>query len=56
MLMVLEERHPELLEFFREEGTAPLSADEKRVLEAFRNRFGDQRGASDQVVEAIKKL
>lgn len=56
MLMVLEERHPELLEFFREEGTAPLSADEKRVLEAFRNRFGDQRGASDQVVEAIKNL
>lgn len=29
MLMVLEERHPELLEFFRDEGTAPLSDDEK---------------------------
>ncbi|EHP7135701.1 XRE family transcriptional regulator [Salmonella enterica subsp. enterica serovar Thompson] len=56
MLMVLEERHPELLEFFREEGTAPLSADEKLVLEAFRNRFDGQHGASEKVVEAIKSL
>ncbi|MBE9734931.1 XRE family transcriptional regulator, partial [Escherichia coli] len=26
------------------------------VLEAFRRRFGDQRGASERVVEAIKSL
>ncbi|EBC2960978.1 XRE family transcriptional regulator [Salmonella enterica] len=56
MLMVLEERHPELLEFFREEGTAPLSPDEKKVLEAFRQRFDGQHGAGEKVVEAIKSL
>ncbi|ECY6377268.1 XRE family transcriptional regulator [Salmonella enterica subsp. enterica serovar Anatum] len=56
MLMVLEERHPELLEFFREEGTAPLSPDEKKVLEAFRQRFDGQHGASEKIVEAIKSL
>ncbi|ENL8728993.1 XRE family transcriptional regulator [Citrobacter amalonaticus] len=56
MLMVLEERHPELLEFFREEGTAPLTKDEKLVLEAFRKRFDNQQGASEKVVEAIKSL
>lgn len=56
MLMVLEERHPELLEFFREEGTAPLSPDEKKVLEAFRQCFDGQHGASEKVVEAIKSL
>lgn len=56
MLMVLEERHPELLEFFRDEGTAPLSPDEKLVLDAFRKRFDGQQGAADKVVEAIKSL
>ncbi|HDW3274198.1 TPA: XRE family transcriptional regulator [Enterobacter asburiae] len=56
MLMVLEERHPELLEFFRDEGTAPLSEDEKQVLDAFRKRFDGQQGASEQVVEAIKSM
>lgn len=56
MLMVLEERHPELLEFFRDEGTAPLSDDEKKVLEAYRNRFAGQEDASEKVVEAIKSL
>ncbi|ELQ6277145.1 transcriptional regulator [Cronobacter sakazakii] len=56
MLMVLEERQPELLQFFREEGTAPLTADEKLVLEVFRKRFDGQQGASEKVVEAIKSL
>ncbi|EAO3892644.1 transcriptional regulator [Salmonella enterica] len=56
MLMVLEERQPELLDFFREEGTTPLSKDEKLVLEAFRNRFDGEQGASTRVVEAIKAL
>ncbi|ELD1608274.1 XRE family transcriptional regulator (plasmid) [Escherichia coli] len=56
MLMVLEERQPELLEFFRDQGTAPLSPDEKLVLEAFRNRFKGEIGASEKVVEAIKAL
>ena len=56
MLMVLEERHPKLLASFHDEGTAPLTKDETLVLEAFRRRFGDQRGASERVVEAIKSL
>ncbi|ENO7467495.1 XRE family transcriptional regulator [Enterobacter hormaechei] len=56
MLMVLEERHPELLEFFRDEGTAPLSQEEKQVLDAFRKRFNGETGASERVIEAIKSL
>ena len=39
MMMVLEARQPELAEFLRDEGIAPLTPEERQVLEAFRNRF-----------------
>ena len=56
MMMVLEARHPELAEFLRDEGIAPLTPEERQVLEAFRNRFPSQTDSVEQVVEAIKKL
>lgn len=56
MMMVLEARQPELAEFLRDEGIAPLTPEERQVLEAFRNRFPSQTDGVEQVVEAIKKL
>lgn len=56
MMMVLEARQPELAEFLRDEGIAPLTSEERQVLEAFRNRFPSQTDGVEQVVEAIKKL
>ncbi|HED2908082.1 TPA: XRE family transcriptional regulator [Klebsiella pneumoniae] len=56
MMMVLESRQPELAEFLRDEGIAPLTPEERQVLEAFRNRFPSQTDGVEQVVEAIKKL
>ncbi|HBK0802034.1 TPA: helix-turn-helix transcriptional regulator, partial [Escherichia coli] len=35
MMMVLEERQPELAAFLYKEGTAPLNEDEKQVLAAY---------------------
>ena len=55
-MMVLEARQPELAEFLRDEGIAPLTPEERQVLEAFRNRFPSQTDGVEQVVEAIKKL
>lgn len=56
MMMVLEERQPELAAFLYKEGTAPLNEDEKQVLAAYNERFGKEKGASQKVVEAIKSL
>lgn len=56
MMMVLEARQPELAEFLRDEGIAPLTPEGRQVLEAFRNRFPSQTDGVEQVVEAIKKL
>ncbi|EPO5386908.1 TPA: XRE family transcriptional regulator [Raoultella ornithinolytica] len=56
MMMVLEARQPELVDFLRDEGIAPLTPEERKVLEAFRNRFPSQTDGVEQVVEAIKKL
>ena len=56
MMMVLEARQPELAEFLRDEGIAPLTPEERQVLEAFRNRFPSQTDCVEQVVEANKKL
>lgn len=56
MMMVLDERQPELAAFLREEGLEPLNEDEKRVLSAFRERFNDVQGSSKIVAEAIKSL
>ncbi|KWW08244.1 hypothetical protein [Escherichia fergusonii] len=56
MMMVLDERQPELAAFLREEGLEPLNEDEKRVLSAFRERFSDEPGSSKIVAEAIKSL
>lgn len=56
MMMVLEARQPELAEFLRDEGIAPLTPEERQVLEAFRNRFPSQTDGVEQVVAAIKKL
>ena len=56
MMMVLEERQPELAAFLYKEGTAPLNEDEKQVLAAYNERFGIEKGASQKVVEAIKSL
>ncbi|EKH4212168.1 helix-turn-helix transcriptional regulator [Escherichia coli] len=56
MMMVLEERQPELAAFLYKEGTAPLNEDEKQVLAAYNERFGKEKGTSQKVVEAIKSL
>ncbi|EQA2994192.1 XRE family transcriptional regulator [Escherichia coli] len=56
MMMVLEERQPELAAFLYKEGTAPLNEDEKQVLAVYNERFGKEKGASQKVVEAIKSL
>ena len=56
MMMVLEERQPELAAFLYKEGTAPLNEDEKQVLAEYNERFGKEKGASQKVVEAIKSL
>ncbi|HCP7805998.1 TPA: XRE family transcriptional regulator [Escherichia coli] len=56
MMMVLEERQPELAAFLYKEGTAPLNEDEKQVLAAYNERFDKEKGASQKVVEAIKSL
>ena len=44
MMMVLEERQPELAAFLYKEGTAPLNEDEKQVLAAYNERFGKEKG------------
>ncbi|HBY5101950.1 hypothetical protein, partial [Klebsiella pneumoniae] len=56
MMMVLEDRQPELADFLRDQGIAPLTPEEREVLAAFRNRFPAQTDGVEQVVEAIKKL
>ncbi|HBZ4051887.1 TPA: XRE family transcriptional regulator, partial [Klebsiella pneumoniae] len=53
---VLEDRQPELADFLRDQGIAPLTPEEREVLAAFRNRFPAQTDGVEQVVEAIKKL
>ncbi len=53
MMMVLEDRQPELADFY-ETGIAPLTPEEREVLAAFRNRFPAQTDGVEQVVEAIK--
>ena len=56
MMMVLEERQPELAAFLYKEGTAPRNEDEKQFRAAYNERFGKEKGASQKVVEAIKSL
>ena len=39
MMMVLEDRQPELADFLRDQGIAPLTPEEREVLAAFRTAF-----------------